>query len=34
MTGSDLDLDFAEQQMVLRDTVAWDATYAQACRQA
>ena len=34
MTDADFDIGFAEQQIALRDTSAWDVIYAQACRQA
>ena len=34
MTNDDFDLDYAEQQIALRDTLAWDDIYALATRQA
>lgn len=34
MTDADFDAQYAEQQLALRDTIAWDDIYARACRQA
>ena len=34
MTDADFDAEYAEQQLALRDTIAWDEIYARACRQA
>ena len=34
MTDADFDIEYAEQQLALHDTIAWDETYARACRQA
>ena len=34
MTDAAFDLEYAEQQIALRDTQAWDDIYARACRQA
>ena len=34
MTDADFDGEYAEQQLALEDTIAWDKIYAQACRQA
>ena len=34
MTYADFDAEYAEQQLALQDTIAWDKIYAQACRKA
>ena len=34
MTDADFDAEYAEQQLALHDTIAWDDIYARACRQA
>lgn len=34
MTDADFDAQYAEQQLALRDTIAWDDIYARACRRA
>jgi len=34
MTDAAFDIEYAEQQIALRDTIVWDDIYARACRQA
>ena len=34
MTDADFDAEYAEQQLAMHDTIAWDEIYARACRQA
>ncbi|MBV9840639.1 MAG: hypothetical protein JOY99_03725 [Sphingomonadaceae bacterium] len=34
MTDAEFDLEHVEQQLALHDTIAWDAIYARACRNA
>ena len=34
MTDADFDAEYAEQQLTIQDTIAWDEIYARACRQA
>ena len=34
VTDADLDLEYAEQQIALRDTIAWDDIYVRACQRA
>ena len=34
MTDADFDAEYADQQLALEDTIAWDDIYARACRRA
>ena len=34
MTDADFDAEYAEQQLAMHDTIAWDEIYARACRRA
>ena len=34
MTDANFDAEYAEQQLALEDTIAWDDIYARACRRA